>query len=180
MTDDERRRAELVERLDTISRGAAVMCDLIAAGEREAARAMLWVFVVEVGAVVRELAPDIVEAVKLRQLLACSAPQLPRLAARGGDGGAAVSAELLTGREVAGMLRRSPQWFYRHRAVLHREHGFPPPISGLGGTLWSRAVVAAWISGGQSQKKRGANAGEQEEREARLAERARRIASRLD
>ena len=63
MTGNERRRAELVERLDTISRGAAAMRDLVDAGEREAARAMLWAFVVHVGAVVRELAPDLVDAI---------------------------------------------------------------------------------------------------------------------
>lgn len=50
----------------------------------------------------------------------------------------------MTLAEVASELQRAPRTLARTWAGLHREHGFPRPLPGLG-LVWSRALVTAWI-----------------------------------
>lgn len=79
---------------------------------------------------------------------------------------------LLTGAEVARLLRRSPAWFSRHRHRLQAEHAFPPPRTELGGTLWPRAAVLAWIERTPAD---ATGAARERRRQQLLAERADRL-----
>lgn len=51
---------------------------------------------------------------------------------------------LLTGPEVALRLRRSTTWFYRNRARLEAEHGFPRPVDGCG-MRWDPEALMRWL-----------------------------------
>lgn len=46
-------------------------------------------------------------------------------------------ARLVFGRDVT--------WFYAHRQRLHREDGFPQPISRIGNPQWRGAKLIAWL-----------------------------------
>lgn len=50
----------------------------------------------------------------------------------------------LTTEEVAAILRKSTEWFYRNRDRLIRECGFPQPLRGLG-TIWDNKAIEAWM-----------------------------------
>lgn len=52
--------------------------------------------------------------------------------------------ETMTLTELAAELNRSPATLRRSWQALHRRHGFPRPLPGLG-LVWSRALVMCWI-----------------------------------
>lgn len=54
-------------------------------------------------------------------------------------------APLLTAADLARFLRRTVPWVHRHHALLVDQHGFPPPLPGLGGLRWDPAAVEAWL-----------------------------------
>lgn len=68
-----------------------------------------------------------------------------------------MDAPTLTLSEVSQMLRRRPETIRRKWRQLHRDHGFPRPLPGLG-LVWSRALVSAWIEGGGATDERGGDA----------------------
>lgn len=48
----------------------------------------------------------------------------------------------LTARQVAAFLGHSRDWFYRNRARLEREQGFPKPVPGI--NRWDPGALVAW------------------------------------
>ncbi len=56
----------------------------------------------------------------------------------------------LTHAEVAIALGVSPQWLYRNKRRLEREHGFPEPAPGMrgdGGNLYDPKAITLWQDG---------------------------------
>ena len=55
----------------------------------------------------------------------------------------------MTAAEVARVVfrRDHPDWFYRHRKRLESDHGFPPPLGGIGELLYDPDKVQAWRQG---------------------------------
>jgi predicted DNA-binding transcriptional regulator AlpA len=51
---------------------------------------------------------------------------------------------LMTLGEVAGTLRKSRDWFYRHRRILEQVHGFPRPVRGTG-WRWDPLEIEQWL-----------------------------------
>lgn len=52
-------------------------------------------------------------------------------------------AAIYTAAQVAAWLQHPTEWFYRNRAALMKERGFPQPLS-KGQPRWSGAVLIAW------------------------------------
>lgn len=55
--------------------------------------------------------------------------------------------------EVARILfRRDVEWFYRNRARLEAQEGFPQPISQIGRPHWKGQALIAWENRAQARK----------------------------
>lgn len=52
--------------------------------------------------------------------------------------------QLLTAPQVAAQLGHRAAWFYRNRARLQQQHGFPPPVDGCG-LRWDPVAIGAWL-----------------------------------
>lgn len=57
----------------------------------------------------------------------------------------AEKARLWQAEQVAERLAISPAAFRQRRRRLEEEHGFPPPVPGLG-RRWNPAAIEAWIA----------------------------------
>lgn len=52
--------------------------------------------------------------------------------------------QLLAAPAVAQLLGHSASWFYRQRAELEGQHGFPAPVAGCG-LRWDSAAIHRWL-----------------------------------
>ena len=52
---------------------------------------------------------------------------------------------LLCTQDLAKLLGRTPDWFYRNRKNLIETEGFPQPVRGLGTSMWDVEAVEAWL-----------------------------------
>lgn len=54
---------------------------------------------------------------------------------------------VLTQAQVAAGLGVTEDWFYRNRARLMREEGFPPPLPlGIAGMKWDPLAIELWMN----------------------------------
>lgn len=52
--------------------------------------------------------------------------------------------QLLSAPQVAAQLGHRAAWFYRNRARLQAQHGFPAPVDGCG-LRWDPVAIGAWL-----------------------------------
>lgn len=50
----------------------------------------------------------------------------------------------LTIPDLANLLGKNVRWFYRNHKKLTDDHGFPPPVPGLG-HVWDSAAINDWL-----------------------------------
>lgn len=80
--------------------------------------------------------------------------------------------DLLTAPQVAAALGYRPAWFYRNRARLEAEHGFPRAVDGCG-LRWDPAAIGDWLDA----RRRVTRAAAAEAAEDILIQRARQMAA---
>lgn len=78
-----------------------------------------------------------------------------------------MSVRLLSYADVAACLAVTRSWLHRNRRALAVQHGFPPPVPGMG-LRWDPLAIDAWLATQRQENKEKLFASFADEEEAKM------------